>query len=497
MTGLLTWRFLVDYARRPLNLVLLAVVPLVFVTLSAGAIADFAQLLGGSAGSGQLEAATAGWAAAFLAGVAAFFHVATSRGADRRLAVASSATARVVAARLLSALVLAAVAGTGALLALSVRTDVVDVGRAVAATVMFAAIYLGIGALLGALVRSEVDGSLVLVFVWMFDVFLGPGMGRTDALLTRAFPSHFPTLVMLDASTSHGGPLGDLGVSLVWTVGGLVVAFAVLLRTTRAPRSPRPPGRLRASLDRLRTGLRYAWREYRRNTILWVLLVVLPLFFITLSIATTPADPAPVELLDGGRRTVSLLSMVDVHGALMVAITVAFLAGLAGLFVVLGSAQADRRLVLAGYRPGEVLGARLGIIVFAAVLVSVVSLVVTAFSFRPEMWLTFGVATVAVAVTYAMIGVLLGPVVGRLGGLYLMFLLPFLDVGLAQNVMFSAAPPAWAAWMPAHGAVRVLIDGAFTTTFDETGGLLLAGAWLVGLTTVAALVFDRLAASRA
>jgi hypothetical protein len=104
---------------------------------------------------------------------------------------------------------------------------------------------------------------------------------------------------------------------------------------------------------------------------------------------------------------------------------------------------------------------------------------------------------VAVAVTYAMIGVLLGPVVGRLGGLYLMFLLPFLDVGLAQNVMFSAAPPAWAAWMPAHGAVRVLIDGAFTTTFDETGGLLLAGAWLVGLTTVAALVFDRLAASRA
>jgi hypothetical protein len=112
-------------------------------------------------------------------------------------------------------------------------------------------------------------------------------------------------------------------------------------------------------------------------------------------------------------------------------------------------------------------------------------------------WLTFGVATVTVAVTYAMIGVLLGPVLGRLGGLYLMFLLPFLDVGLAQNVMFSAAPPAWAAWMPAHGAVRVLIDGAFTTTFDETGGLLLAGAWLVGLTTVAALVFDRLAASRA
>jgi hypothetical protein len=62
--------------------------------------------------------------------------------------------------------------------------------------------------------------------------------------------------------------------------------------------------------------------------------------------------------------------------------------------------------------------------------------------------------------------------------------------------MFSAAPPPWAAWMPAHGAVRVLIDGAFTTTFDETGGLLLTTTWLVGLSTVAALVFHRLAAAR-
>jgi hypothetical protein len=95
-----------------------------------------------------------------------------------------------------------------------------------------------------------------------------------------------------------------------------------------------------------------------------------------------------------------------------------------------------------------------------------------------------------------MIGVLIGPLVGRLGGLYLMFLLPFLDVGLAQNIMFDASPPTWAAWMPAHGAVRVLIDGAFTATFDETGGLVLALAWLAGITAVAAAVFHRLTAPR-
>lgn len=135
-------------------------------------------------------------------------------------------------------------------------------------------------------------------------------------------------------------------------------------------------------------------------------------------------------------------------------------------------------------------------IVLAAVLVTVVSLGVTAVSFTPQVWITFAIAALLVAITYAMIGVIVGPLVGQLGGLYLMFLLPFLDVGLAQNVMFSAAPPAWAVWMPAHGAVRVLVDAAFTTSFDEITGLLLAVTWLVGLTAAAAGVFHRLAAPR-
>jgi len=495
LTGLLTSQALVEYARRPLNVVLLAAVPVVFVAMSAGALADFGRILGAETTMGQLEAATAGWAAAFLSGVAGYFHVASSRDADRRLAAAGSATARVVTARLTSSLLLAAVAATGALLALAVRTDMTDPARTIGATAMFAVIYLGIGATIGALVRSEVNGSLLLIFVWMFDVFLGPGMGQADSLLNRFFPAHFPTLVMLDASTGHAGPIGDIGASLAWTVGGLTMAFVALVVTTRPVRN----GHARtvtSSWARLGAGLEAAWREYRRNLALWVLLVGLPTFFITLSIATTPDDPAPVELAEAGRRTITILSMVDVHGAIMVAITVAFLAGLAGLFVVLGSAEADRRLVIAGFRPREVLAARLGVILFAAVLVSVVSLAVTAVSFTPQVWITFALATVGVAVTYAMIGVVIGPVVGRLGGLYLMFLLPFLDVGLAQNVMFDAAPPAWAAWMPAHGATRVLIDGAFTPSFDETTGLLIALGWLAAITTAAIGVFQRLTTTR-
>lgn len=183
LVGRLTWRYLLEYARRPLNLVLLAVVPVVFVTLSAGAIADFADVLGGLTDLGTIEAATAGWAASLLAGISGFFHVTSSRDADRRLAAAGAGTVRIVMARMTSALVLATVAGIGALVALAVRTGIADTPRVVGVTMLMALIYLGIGAAVGAVVRSEVNGSLLVVFVWMFDVFFGPAMGGSGAVL--------------------------------------------------------------------------------------------------------------------------------------------------------------------------------------------------------------------------------------------------------------------------------------------------------------------------
>lgn len=493
LTGLLTWRYLAEYARRPLNLVLLAVVPVVFVTLSAGAIADFADVLGGIADLGTIEAATAGWAASLLAGIAGFFHVTGSRDADRRLAAAGAGTLRVVAARLTSALGLASVATVGALIALGLRTGIADTPRVVGVTALMAVTYLGIGAAVGALVRSELNGSLVVVFLWMYDVFFGPAMGGTATVL-RIFPLHFPTLVVTDVASGHAGPLGDVGLSALWAVASLTIGAVALVRTTRPARTTTatPSGALR----RIAVALRYGFRDYRRNLVLWVLLVGLPIAFITLSIAVTPDDPTPVELAEGGRRSLEIVSMADLHGAIMVPITVAFLAGLAGLFVALGSADGDRRLVLSGYRPLEVLVARLGVILFAALLTTGVSLAVTGASFAPESWWLFAMANVLVAITYGLLGVLIGPRFGLLGGLYLMLALPFVDIGIAQNAMLDAAPPAWASVMPGHGGVRVLLDGAFTASFDEIGALVLALLWLVGVAALAAIQFRRLSAPR-
>lgn len=494
MIAAMTWRFLVEYARRPLNIVLLVGVPGVFVLLSAGAIGDFQTLLAGSSESGRPELATAGWAAAFLAGVAGLFHVSASRGPDVRLARVGRTAKRVVAARLASGLLLAAVATIASLSALAVRTPIPSPGRIAAATALLAVTYLGLGAGIGALVRSELDGSLILLLVWMTDVFIGPVIGGGESTVTTWFPSHFPTVVATGAVTAPADVMLDLGASAVWAVASLVAAVIALSATAR-PRATRS-GPARTARARFGACLRSAWREYRRNRVLWVLLVGVPAFFISVSIAVTPPTPTPVELTEAGNRGLALVPLTQVHGAIMVPIAVAFLSSLAGLFVVLGSAEADRRLVIAGFKPREVLTARLGVVAAAALLVSVASLLVTATGFTPRSWIVFTLATLIIAVTYAMIGVTIGPLVGPVGGLFLLFLLPFLDVGLGQNIMFDAAPPTWAAWLPGHGAVRVLVDGAFTNTFDEYRGLALAIAWLAGATAAAVTVFHQLATPR-
>lgn len=491
-TTLLVRRYLGEYARRPLNLVLLAAVPAIFVALAASTIIDFASIVGSVTDPDILSGPTAGWAAAFLTGVSAFFLVLGSREADRRLAAAGIGPARIVTARLGAGLVLALLAAGGALAALAMRTDISDPLRAVGGTLMFAIIYLAIGAGVAAVSKSAVNGSLVVVVVWMLDVFLGPAMAGGGNVVTRTFPSHFVTLVMIDAESGHAGPVGDLGWALVWMLGAMAAAGWPFYTATSVAATAAGKGRRRA-LHRYRAGFKFGFREYRRNPAMWALLVVLPVFFISLSFRVTPDEPAPVRVVEGGRSILRVVSMIDMHGAIMVPITVAFLAGLAGIFVVQSSIEADGRLALAGFRTREVLWARIAVVAIAALLTTAVSLGVTAIDFNPAQWPVFAASNVAVAVTYGMVGVIAGSVFGRVGGLYLMFLIPFVDVGIAQNVMFSAVPPDWGRFLPSRGAVRVLVDGAFTPSFDEVGSLMLALGWIVVLAVAAGVIFNRLA----
>ncbi|WP_019873168.1 ABC transporter permease [Sporichthya polymorpha] len=477
-------RFLADYARNPVNLVVLVVVPVIFVVVAAGSMANAARVLTGSSGSG-VQTASAGWAAAFLAGVAMYFQTRAARSADRRLVLAGLAPAKLVAARAGTGLILALGAATAALLALAARTGIEDPGRVIAGTVMFAVIYLAVGALVGVLVANPTNAMVTILFIWLLDVVFGPAMGSPDRVATRWFPTHFVTLWMIDLPSRHGGRPGDLGWALGVTLAAVAIAWAVLAATTRRARpAPRPTGQMG-------TALRMGLIGYRRNPVLGILLVIVPVVFILLAKATTQPGPFTLPLAEDGKTVQYTFWLPDVHAGTMVPIALGALSALAGLFVLTDARAGDRRLVLAGFRARTLLTARLGTLAMAVLLITVAALAVTALVFDPRQWPGFIAASVLVAATYGLVGVVLGAIFGRVAGVFIAFLVPFLDLGLGQSPMLRPEPEPWASVLPGYGASRVLLDTGLTNHFDQTGPLLAALAWLVGLALTATALFHR------
>lgn len=485
-TLVLARRFLDDYSRNRANLLLLVVVPVVFVVVAADSLADAARLLGGAGGGPPLETVTAGWSAGFLAAVAMYFQVSAARETDRRLVQSGLPGRSLVTARLAAGAVLAALAALAALVTLALATGIDRPGRVVAGTVMFAVIYLSLGAIVGAVVPNPVNGTVLVMFVWILDVFFGPTLSSSDAVVTRVLPTHFVSLWTVDLPARHGGP-DELAWSLVWTVAAVGAAFLVVARTSTF-------GRRRAQWRlQLGTGFRMGLRDWRRTPVLWVLLVLVPTVFIWLSDAITPHGRTLLTLREGGTRFTEVVDPAHIHGGTMAPMAVASLAALAGIFIVLDSRSADQRLALAGQRGWVLLTTRLGMVLLAALVATAAALAVVAIVFQPHQWGAYVAGNVLAATTYALIGVLLGAVLGKVSGAFMAFLLPFIDLGVGQSPMLQGEPDGWAHYLPGYGSIRVLLDGALTSGFDEAGSLALALGWVVGLLAVVTVLFRRVA----
>lgn len=227
-------------------------------------------------------------------------------------------------------------------------------------------------------------------------------------------------------------------------------------------------------------------REYQRNTLLLALLVVVPLIFITVSIYNTEDIPLTFLVSDGGERVSITESMVDVHGAIMVPITAAFLASLIGLFTMLGAARSDSRLQVAGASPVVITASRLGLILMLSAAVTLVSIGVALVDFRPDVLWSFVAGNLLIAITYSLLGALAALVVGRLGGAYLMFTLPMIDIGIYQDPMLvSGERELWMKLLPGFGGTRLVLDAGFTSSFDEWLPLVAALAWVAILLFIA------------
>ncbi len=223
--------FVREHLRTPLTLIMLVAIPAFFVLIFASVLDEFAEALGGTlAGSGS-TAISAGWAAAFLCGALAFFQVASSRSADRRLALAGLGAGRVALARILAAIALGVLVSAIAYVTLWLRSGIEHPAHAAAAVLAFALIYTGIGALIGAFVSDPLNGSLLVVVVFAVDVFSGPQM--TPNSLFNWTPTRDAASLLIAAGTGQASPSTDwikVGVAIVVALGVATAAFWLAAR---------------------------------------------------------------------------------------------------------------------------------------------------------------------------------------------------------------------------------------------------------------------------
>lgn len=234
---------------------------------------------------------------------------------------------------------------------------------------------------------------------------------------------------------------------------------------------------------RVSTAVSMGVREFRRTPVLLALLAFLPAYIIGAFVLLVPDVDVPATI-DGTRLTVP---MTDFAAAFMTPVTVAILSGIVGLFLVQTSQAADDRLRLAGYTATDLVVSRVGTLGLGIVVVTMASVVVAVFAFTPESTVPFVAATLLVGLTYGILGVVVGIVLGRLGGVYVMLFSPMVDVLLFQNPLATDAPE-WTKLLPSHYATNALFDAAFTSSIDvwDFGG---AVAYTVALLVIGVLVF--------
>lgn len=220
-----------EHLRAPLTLVLLIGIPAFFVLIFASVLGDFAKALGGTLAAQSATAISAGWAAAFLSGTLAFFQVSSSRGADRRLAVAGLGPGRVAFARIAAALAIGIAVSTVAFATLWLRSGIEHPLHAAVAVLSFAVIYIGLGALIGAFIRSPLEGSLLVVLVFAVDAFSGPQMTSNGPFAWT--PTRNAADLLIAAGGGRGSPSADwLGMAAV-ALGALTVALAAFWSAAR------------------------------------------------------------------------------------------------------------------------------------------------------------------------------------------------------------------------------------------------------------------------
>lgn len=182
-----------QYVRQPVNLFLLAILPPLFIVAMGSAIGTFSDVLGGNLNERAGTGLAGVWAASLLAGAATFFILRTSVRTDGRLVVAGLRPSSLGLAHVATALALAIITTSVSFSVLMVSQEVSKPPELFAAILIAALTYAAIGAGLAWFIEDDMEGSFVIIFVFMLDAFVGGPLAGAGGWFAGLYPIHFPS----------------------------------------------------------------------------------------------------------------------------------------------------------------------------------------------------------------------------------------------------------------------------------------------------------------
>lgn len=219
------------------------------------------------------------------------------------------------------------------------------------------------------------------------------------------------------------------------------------------------------SLNRIITGLSLILRMLVRQRIVLILLIVIPAVFLTLVEFTTSERMLPFLLASLDEEVFIEISEKGISFIFFAVVSAGFLVSFLALNLIQKNKEVNKRLIICGYHPIELLISILLSLIFMIVLIAIYVGLLTNFFFSIDHLPMFLFGLVLIGFVYGCYGITVGSLIkGELEGILLIVLLVNIDAGWLQNPLFyaEAQNQVIIRFLPAYFPSQASIIAAFT-----------------------------------
>jgi hypothetical protein len=217
--------------------------------------------------------------------------------------------------------------------------------------------------------------------------------------------------------------------------------------------------------DRIRTGIYMILRMLLRRQIAIVLIAIIPIVFLSVVEFTTSERMLPFRLASLSEDVIIETTEKGISFIFFAIASAGFLVSFLALNLIQKNNSVNRRLIICGYHPVEILISSLATLFLMIFLIAIYVATITNLLFPVNHLYLFFYSLVLIGFVYGCYGLLIGSLVkGELEGILFIVLLVNIDAGWLQNPLFyeEAQNKMIIRFLPAYFPSQTAIIASFT-----------------------------------